>query len=217
MKNLIKITIPVLLGLILISTSKSFAQDASYALADTSKLIVKGTSTLHDWEADAQNFDLDITINRPALMGQAAEDEMGMSKLFPTLKVSVPVESLESGKGKMNKKMHGALKEKDHPEITFELSTADLVPVDTLKSEDAFMLKTTGLLTIAGLSRQIEMNVVGEPMGNDAYRFTGSYHLNMKDYNVDPPSVMFGTIKAGEEVDIEFDLVVTPATTTSSK
>lgn len=217
MKNLITFTIPVLLGLFLTISTNSFAQDGRYALADTSKLIVKGTSTLHDWEADAQKFDLNMTINRSALMGQATEDETGMSKLFPTLTVAVPVKELESGKGKMDKKMHGALNEKDHPEITFELSTADLVPVDTLKSEDSFLLKATGLLTIAGISRQIEMNVVGQPMGSEAYRFTGSYSLNMKDYNVDPPSVMFGTIKAGEEVDIEFDLVVTPVTTTSSK
>jgi hypothetical protein len=51
--------------------------------------------------------------------------------------------------------------------------------------------------------------VKGTKVGEDNYRFEGTYGINMKDYGVDPPSAVFGTIKSGEEVTIKFNILLT--------
>jgi hypothetical protein len=38
--------------------------------------------------------------------------------------------------------------------------------------------------------------------------FAGAYKLNMTEYEMEPPTAMFGQIVTGEEVEIKFDLTV---------
>ena len=39
-------------------------------------------------------------------------------------------------------------------------------------------------------------------------RVTGSYDLNMTEYGLKPPTLMFGRIKVGETVTVKFDLLL---------
>jgi hypothetical protein len=42
----------------------------------------------------------------------------------------------------------------------------------------------------------------------DALRVTGKYELNMKDFGVKPPTLMLGTMRVGEKVTVNFDLLL---------
>lgn len=179
-----------------------WAQTADYALdKDNSSIIVTGTSTIHDWEADVEEMQADISLD-PAMLEQDS-----LENPVTSFSLTVPVESIESGKGGMNKKIYGALKEKDHPEILFNFTSATMA--DTAQNVDTFTLNVSGNLNIAGSLKEVTFPVKGTRVGENSYRFEGSYGLNMKDYNVDPPSAVFGTIKSGEEVDIKFNVLFT--------
>ena len=119
--------------------------------------------------------------------------------------LKLPVESMESGKGKMNRKMYDALKKDDYPNITFDLQAAE--PIAGRSSE----LNVTGNLMIAGTTKTVSFPVTFSQVNVDSYLFKGSYGLNMKDYEVDPPSAILGTIRTGEEVEILFNLIVKKA------
>lgn len=173
------------------------AQSADYELLDKSTMQVDGTSSIHDWTADVEEINIDANFNASAFTPESDENPV------TSLTLTVPVEEMESGKGRMNGKMYDALKKDDHPNITFELSTAE---ISEGSSESSFTLNTTGTLTIAGVSEEINFPVEGSVTGDGVYTFTGSYELNMEDYDVDPPSAMFGTIKSGEMVTISFEL-----------
>lgn len=173
------------------------AQSSNYELLEKSTMQVDGTSTIHDWTADVEEINIDVDFNTSALTAESEENPV------PSLTLTVPVESLESGKGRMNGKIYDALKKDDHPNITFELSSAE---VSEGSSASSFTLNTTGTLTIAGVSEEINFPVEGSVIEDGVYTFTGSYELNMEDYEVDPPSAMFGTIKSGEMVTISFEL-----------
>jgi hypothetical protein len=54
----------------------------------------------------------------------------------------------------------------------------------------------------------VEFPVSGKQLSEDRLSFKGAYKLNMKDYDMTPPSAMFGQIVTGEEVEIRFELVV---------
>ncbi len=193
-----------ILVIILLVSSAGWAQSTNYTLdRENSSIVITGTSTIHDWEADVEEMSTDISLAPEAVM------QDNMKNPVNSFSLTVPVESIESGKGGMNRKIYGALKEDKHPNIMFNFSSATLA--DTVQTPESFTLNVTGNLNIAGKVKEVTFPVKGTKVGENSYRFEGSYGLNMKDYDVDPPSAVFGTIKAGEEVDIKFNVLYTEA------
>jgi polyisoprenoid-binding protein YceI len=176
------------------------AQSTNYILDKNSKMVIKGTSTIHDWEADVEQMNVNMKL-APARLQQDT-----MANPVESFSITVPVESIESGKGRMNGKIYDALKKNDHPQIEFTLKSAELMGANA--SPGSFTLNSTGMLTVAGNSKQVTFPVTATRVNVNSFRFKGSYSLNMKDYDVDPPSAMLGTIRSGEEVTIEFDIAV---------
>lgn len=198
MKNIIYY-LPAVLGIFLLPLM-AWAQPTTYTLDESSTMVIKGTSTIHDWEVDVEKMEADITL-------AASDSEDNEAKnLVEAFSITIPVESLESGKRKMNRKMYDALKKDDHPEIMFFLKSAELT--DNNQSAQSFTLNATGNLNIAGSLQEVTFPVKATRVDESSFRFEGSYSLNMKDYQVDPPSAVFGTIKSGEEVTIVFNILV---------
>lgn len=195
--HILSIAVAVLIIPVLVSAQ------STYTLDESSSMTVSGTSTLHDWEADVEEINLSVSLN-PEMITQE-----NPASPVSSLQLNVPVKSLESGKGKMNRKMKEALKEEDHPSIIFDIVSTQLA--DSSGAEGSFTLQVTGNLTLAGFEKEVSFPVTGMKEGEQGYRFEGSYSLNMTEYNMDPPSVMFGTIKCGEEVTISFNLLLTPS------
>ncbi|MDX1637609.1 MAG: YceI family protein [Balneolaceae bacterium] len=184
------------------SITNLMAQSSNYKLLPESNMVIEGTSTIHDWEADVESINLEADFASEIFSTTIPES----AKFIRSLEVTVPVESIESGKGGMNNKIYGALKEKKHPNISYEYRSAELASV----SEDStsFTLNATGDLTVAGNTKSVTFPVTAKVSEGDTIWFEGAYSLNMKDYDVDPPSAMFGTIKAGEEVTIKFNVAI---------
>jgi len=176
------------------------AQSANYNVDESSTIKITGTSTVHDWEAEAEEMDLSVALNPELLASESPESPV------TSLSLNVPVTSIESGKGGMNRRINDALKHKDHPEIMFNLFSSELAEGE--QSGETFTLNLRGNLNIAGFTREVTFPVTGTKVDDNSYRFEGSYGLNMKDYEVDPPSAMLGAIKSGEEVEIVFNILL---------
>ena len=161
----------------------------TYTATDESSIVVTGTSTLHDWEADAEKLTANGTMNTSA---SAIEGVTSFT-------VSVPVESLESGKNGMNKNMYEALKSDDHPNITFKLKN--------VKSVTGNQITVAGDLSIAGTTKPVELNA-NYSLSGGTVKLTGSKEIDMTTWNIDPPTAMFGTIKTGEVINIKYNLVL---------
>lgn len=197
MKTTINFLLTALLALAPLMGS---AQSTEYTVDESSTMVITGTSTIHDWEADVEEFTLNVSLD-PTLL-EKENPEVPVTSLALT----VPVKSIESGKGGMNKRIYGALKEKNHPEIMFNMTSVELA--DTVQSAETFTLMLKGNLNVAGSLKEVSFPVTGTKIDDGNYRFEGSYGINMKDYEVDPPSAMLGAIKSGEEVEIIFDILL---------
>ena len=173
-------------------------QVSSFNLDPNSEIVVKGTSTIHDWEVDVEEMNISMKLDPERLTSGTSA-----GSAVESFSLTVAVESMESGKGSMNRKMYGALKKDDHPNIMFKLRSAE-----PEESESSPELDITGDLTIAGTTKAVSLPVKVTQVNVDSYMFEGSYSLNMKEYDVDPPSAMLGTIRTGEEVEIVFKLIV---------
>lgn len=156
-----------------------------------STMSIEGTSTLHDWTVKAENLRGTLDVDR-------YENRLAVN----TLRLTVPVESLESGKSPMNGNMYEALKSEAHPNIKYELT--EVLSQEWLGSGQV-KLHTRGQLTIAGETRSMEIPVTAELDGNGV-TLKGSSRFKMSSFGVEPPSFMFGSVTTGDYVTVNFSL-----------
>jgi polyisoprenoid-binding protein YceI len=170
------------------------AQGQTQYTIKSSKITIEGTSSLHDWTSEATKLEWSGSF-------LVADKKI---KEVSGVQVRIPVTAIKSTKGKMmDNKTYEAFKYEQYPAIVYKLSSA-LIENGTLK--------TNGTLTMAGTTKSIEMMVTTRLLGNGDIQITGSQKINMKDYKMEPPTAMMGTIEVGEEVTIKFDLTVATST-----
>ena len=171
------------------------------SVAPDSKLWIEGTSNLHGWSCAADKFDAAIELDAAAV----GDLTTATPKVLKRVEVKVPVKSLKCGHGGMDDNMYKALKADASPEISYIMATFDAVPGEA----DGFALKTTGTLTIAGKENKLAMDVVATRMPDGTVRATGVVPIKMTDFGIKPPTAIFGTLRTGDEVKVNFALTVT--------
>ncbi|WP_420581757.1 YceI family protein [Reichenbachiella sp.] len=147
-----------------------------------SDLAIQGTSSLHDWESKVEDFQATADFSEDQVLNIAFE---------------AIVKSIKSGKSGMDNNTYKALNEKEYPKITFKANQLDI------KGDQ---LVGNGQLTIAGKTNDIPINLT---LSNASERSVkGSIKLKMTEYGVTPPTAVFGTIKTGDEVTIQFNFTL---------
>ena len=163
----------------------------SYRQTGSSLITIAGTSTMHDWT---------MTTKEAAYKALFEVNADGTPVKLNSITVTIPAESLKSGKGSMDKNAYNSLKTDKFKQITFQLSSAKITGKTILCS---------GSLTIAGTTKPIDVEVAYEEK-NGALAFKGSKAIKMSEYNVEPPSFMFGSVKTGNDITITIDVTLTP-------
>lgn len=80
-----------------------------------------------------------------------------------------------------------------------------MTKVNSIKGSSAdFTASVTGNLSIAGTTKLVDLNVTGKKKSNGDLVFNGSKKIKMTDFNVKPPSFMFGAMKTGDDVTVTF-------------
>ena len=153
--------------------------------SEKSTITVSGTSSLHDWESNVES------LSGKGLITIENSEVTEVSDL----EVTVVVKSIKSGKGGMDKKTYEALKESDHPNITYSISS--------ISRKSSNTLTTRGNLTIAGKTKSENMEVKYQISSNDV-SFSGDITIKMSEYEIKPPTAMMGTIKTGDEITISY-------------
>jgi len=170
--------------------------------AEPSDMTISGTSTLHDWTCDVPKIDGHLQVS-PAETGDMLAD-------LTKTQVNIPVDAIECHKDRMNRNLREAMPSNEYPNIVFLLETADVAPLPD--SAGTWMnVDATGELVNSGTRKQITLPVKAQRMGDGRLRFVGSTTYKMSAYGVEPPTVMFGTIKIGDEITINFDVVAAPS------
>ncbi|MEP6991147.1 MAG: YceI family protein [bacterium] len=168
------------------------------SLQSQSKLWVEGGSTIRAWTCKAD--DINATVEASGTNSVALL--ITGDKTVRTVNVTIPSEKLECGNGTMNDHMKKALKVKEFPTIAFTLATYDLT-----HSAAGVSGTLIGTLSLGGVKKSVAIAATGTEE-NGALRVLGSYDLKMTDYDLTPPSLMFGRIKVRENVTVKFDLIL---------
>jgi hypothetical protein len=177
-----------------------FADPASSATNIPTKegtVKIEGTATIYgNWACKGQ---ASVT----ATPGNALEPVPGFPGGVKKTVVKVVVHDIECGDGTMNKHLRKALKEKDNPTIKFETDKYTLL-------NKGGAVKAFGELSIAGVPRPVELDANLTALPEGGVRVVGQVGIQMKDYRVKPPSLLFGTLKVANDVTVSFDTEIVP-------
>lgn len=177
------------------------AQETRVAVNADSKLWIDGTSNLHGWTCRATSLDAAIDLDAAL----AAEIATAPPKALKRVHVKVPVKSLKCGHGAMDDNLYKALKADQSAEISYILATFEAAPGEV---KDTFTLHTVGTLTVAGTERKIEMDVAATRLADGSVTAKGLVPIKMTDFGIKPPTAIFGRLKTGDEVRVNFELTV---------
>lgn len=167
----------------------SIAAQKSYVLSNKVEFAVAGTSTLHDWKMVSNQAQGKATI----------ETEGNKILNISNVNIKLPATTLKSGTNGMDDNAYKALKVKQYPTINFVLK--EIISLQPQGPVNSIVAK--GDLTIAGVTRIVNLDVKGQVNGNQV-TFEGKTAFKLTDFDVTPPTAMLGTIKTGNDVTVEF-------------
>lgn len=158
-----------------------------FTVSKDKKVTISGTSTLHDWQSDVKEIQgsADILI------------EGNQIKEIKNLSLKMRVNSIKSGKEKMDKNTYKALDASGYPNILFVLTKVNSINGNTIDA--------SGEMEIAGTKKPVHLTAESS-VANGVVTVKGKYSLKMSDYNVEPPVLMLGALKTGDQVTIDYQV-----------
>lgn len=183
------------------------------ALGPGSVLWLEGTSTMHDFES--RSTEVKVALTRDPGAGSPA-DAAGLAALMGAssirgVTVRVPVLSLKSGKEGLDKNLRKTMLVDKHPEVLFELDHYTVAST----SGDTLRLRAEGFLTVAGQKRPIDLEARAWRNGQGVW-LAGHEALRMSDFGMKPPRMMMGALRVGDDIRVEYKLLLTPKDETSA-
>ncbi len=177
-------------------TITSVNGQALYKLNSRDNLVkISGKSNVHDWTMTALNPIAEAEFS--ALTGSD-----NIPKSLNELSFTVLAKSLKSDHSSMDTRTYKTIKADTFPKIIFKLSNAVISAV----AKNKFSIKATGTLTIAGVSKNITMQVNGDVKADQSITCTGSESIKLTEYNIDPPSFMLGAMKVANDLVVSYTL-----------
>lgn len=180
-----KITTGFITMALCLFTAFAIAQDA-YKVQKAS-VVLNGTSSLHDWEMKAEGFSCTSVF-------QLENNKVEQVK---SLTLTIPVQTLKSGKGAMDKNAYAALKLEAHKQITYTITSSTV---------QGNKIICNGNLTIAGVTKPMQVESTCTINADNTIVCKTSKKFKMTEFNVEPPSFMFGSVTTGDEITMAFDL-----------
>jgi polyisoprenoid-binding protein YceI len=164
--------------------------------AKSYKLTIEGTSTMHDWSSAATNVAVqsDFTINN----GNLEKINSGT--------VTIVTKSIKSHKnsGLMDSRTWETLKADKNPNITYVVTRV----ANVQQSGGEATLTVNGNLTIGGSTKPTDLVLKTKVLPNGDIEIKGTKKILMSTYSIKAPVFMLGALKVGDEVTLDFDVVL---------
>ncbi len=179
------------IALLLIQNSV-LGQQQFKSISSTSKLVVSGTSTVHDWEMEAENFNCEanLSLNENSITA------------ISNIDFSCPVENIKSDNKIMDNKTYKALNSSKYPEISFKLNNKGTV------ESNSNIMSVGGTLTINNTKKEVTVPFTSEKTKQGQILVKGEIPLKMSDFGIDPPTAMLGTLKTGDEIKVSYEILL---------
>lgn len=173
------------------------AQSVTFNVQDGHEMKIDGTSNVRDWDADVNVINGELTFSE--------FDITNLDGLTPDhfqgLNLSMPVKDIESDSGRLTSNMQGYLKKDEHPNISFTLNSIENIELN----DSSAIITANGTISVAGVDKDTTMTV-NASINGETITFSGEQDLLMTDFGIDPPTAVFGSIRARDEIKIIYTL-----------
>lgn len=154
----------------------TFAQNIS---GKSTKIVVSGTSPMHDWTMSGSNATFTGTVSNGTITN---------------VKFVMPAKNLKSTKGRiMDNKAYDALKAAKNPSIVF---TSSSLKVGKSNLE--------GKLTIAGVTKNVSFPVTVTKNGS-SYTIAGAENMTLSQFGMERPGFM--GVRTGDAIKVNVNIV----------
>lgn len=173
-----------------------FSFIANIALGQTltsARINLEGTSNIHDWVMKSDKASGNATI--------AFGPNNAITSLS-NLNFTLQVESLKSEHKAMDKNTYKAMNTEKYPSLNFAAQTSSVKSL----GNNNFQIIGHGKLTINGTTKPAEITANCVVNADKSVTCTGSYKFKMTQFSVEPPSIMFGTITVGDDLNVKFQV-----------
>jgi len=197
---------PITLALVALVTATAHAQSvAELAVGDESRVWIEGTTNLAGWSCSATAVDATIAVE------VAFKEDPDFPRYLKTVQVRVPISALKCGHAPMERALRRALKADDPTRVEYISATFAAVR-DGSDTANALTVSTVGALSIAGHESPVKMDVGTTRLADGTIEARGTVPILMSDFGIEPPTALFGALRAGNRVIVRFAMKLGPET-----
>lgn len=173
----------------------------NFQLTDESKISISGNSNVNEFNCLVyQDY-----ANGNGIVERNSTDQ---HLKFSQTNIRILVKSLSCDNQVMDYDMYQALKSDKYPYITLDLKEAYPAGSQNLNLNNGVDLFVKAELSLAGIKKMQLIRIRATTSEQGRLIFRGKHKINLKDFNIEPPTALFGVIKVKDEVLINFDLIV---------
>ncbi|HEU4888776.1 MAG TPA: YceI family protein [Thermoanaerobaculia bacterium] len=186
----------------------------------SSEVVLDGSSNVADWRCRGTSIDAEMTVATTAahlneVIDRVEDGNIGVWMAKPELgrfpapefQLTIPVTAFRCGNRVMESDMRNALKAERHPNVAFRFRALRGGVQHDLDS-GLYHAAIVGDLTLAGVTRTIDVQVSAERLSRTSFRVRAVLPLRMTDFAITPPSALFGAIRARNSLTVRFDLIL---------
>jgi len=177
-----------------VSLSLQAVSPVTYS-ASSHQIRINGNSNVQRWSAE---------VPRVTAVGDFVVNN-GRLEAISRLIVEVDAAAIRGSEGNiMTEKIRESLKVQQHPRIIFRLTRLENIS----QSGNDFTVEASGNLTVAGVSRPVELLATGRVMPNGDIQINGVEEMRMTTWNVQPPRAMLGALRTADDISVNFSLTL---------
>jgi hypothetical protein len=176
--------------ILFIGMHQALSAQTRYRQAGNSSVTIAGSSTLRDWT---------MVSKEPRCTATFETDSTGKPLKLLELSFALRSESLKSSYRAMDKNAYSTLNTEEFKSITFVMTSSKI---------NGNKIQCTGDLSIAGVTHAVTFETTYQMLADNTLVCTGSKPMNMTDFEVDPPTFMFGTVQTGDAITVSFKMVL---------
>lgn len=204
MKNyILNIIVGIICTALLTSGHSSYIKAFKYTvnIHKASYLIIEGKTNVGKFDCAFEGKVLHDTIE--VIL---TEDENGCLN-FVDLEFLLPVREFDCENALMNKDFQELLKYNSYPYISWEILCMDIAGMDKKDQQAKDTLQINTLLKIAGEEREYWIPVIFERR-ESMFSFSGNLLINIRDFQLEPPTKVFGLVQVCPAISIDFAIEV---------
>ena len=193
---LIILILPILMG-----STFLFEEEEKFRLNVDSFLLIKGSSNINKFECTVDGSSLKDTID-------IVYKPNGSSLDFHRFRIDIPVTQFDCQNSMITSDFKETLKAEEYPHMMIDFVKL-LFPENDDPFEDIYPTGIFARVTLTGKKKKYYIGLEKESLEEKTVRLKGNLAVDMRDFDLEPPTKMLSLVRVNPLLDINFNLSMT--------